>query len=130
GNRRLQIAGLGLEELAALAGHLQLLERSQIHGTEDFDRLRQARDLGLQRRGADAAFDAPAQCLQIGARFGQLAVELFGRQARSLLLQFQLGHAVDTGLALALQAPALLIVAAYALGQLVLPPSRLAQRLR
>ena len=93
-HRLFQVGRLRVEEALALAAAVELLQRRQVDRAELADRLREARDLALQRRGARRAFRLGREQRLVGARLAQLRGELLVVDLRRLLLQAQLADAL------------------------------------
>ena len=93
-HRLLQVGRLRIEEALALAAARQLLERGQVHRAQLADRLRQARDLALQRRGARRALGLGGEASLVRAGLVQLHFVLVVVDLRRLLLQAQLVDAL------------------------------------
>src|SRR5688500_15772096 len=91
-HRFLEVRGLGIQEALALAAGAELFERREVHRPELGDRLVDARDLPLQRRGARRALRLLGEPRFVGAGLAQLGVELLEAELRRLLLQAQLAY--------------------------------------
>ena len=93
-DRLFQVGRLRVEEALALAAARQFVQRRQVDRAQLVHRLRQARDLALQRRGPRRALGFRRQPRLVGARLAQLRVVLVVVDLRRLLLQPQLVDAL------------------------------------
>src|SRR3954454_7394732 len=93
-DRLVEVRRLGVEEALAFAAGAQLFYRSEVHRTQLADRLRDACDLPLQRRGARGALGFAAEPRFVCRGLAQLRRILLEVKARRLLLQLELAEPV------------------------------------